>query len=38
MGRAAQGVTLFKVADDEHVVSAALIPPEGEDAVVDAAG
>ncbi|WP_353199879.1 DNA gyrase subunit A [Sandarakinorhabdus sp.] len=38
MGRAAQGVTLFKVADDEHVVSAALIPPEGEDAGVDAAG
>jgi len=33
MGRAAQGVTLFKVADGEHVVSAALIPPdEGEDA------
>ncbi|WP_310495908.1 DNA gyrase subunit A [Sandarakinorhabdus sp.] len=25
MGRSAQGVTLFKVADDEHVVSAALI-------------
>ena len=37
MGRAAQGVTLFKVADDEHVVSAALIPPEGEDDVVDGA-
>ncbi|WP_439545200.1 DNA gyrase subunit A [Sandarakinorhabdus sp.] len=33
MGRAAQGVTLFKVADNEHVVSAALIPPDGEDAV-----
>lgn len=35
MGRAAQGVTLFKVADDEHVVSAALIPAgedDGEDA------
>jgi len=30
MGRAAQGVTLFKVADDEHVVSAALIPADGE--------
>ena len=31
MGRAAQGVTLFKVADDEHVVSAALIPADGGD-------
>jgi DNA gyrase subunit A len=31
MGRAAQGVTLFKVADDEHVVSTALIPADGED-------
>jgi len=30
MGRAAQGVTLFKVADDEHVVSAALIPADKE--------
>ena len=37
MGRGTQGVTLFKVADNEHVVSAALIPaeesgdePEGE--------
>jgi DNA gyrase subunit A len=28
MGRAAQGVTLFKVADNEHVVSAALIPAD----------
>ncbi|MEI6417517.1 MAG: DNA gyrase subunit A [Sphingomonadales bacterium] len=28
MGRAAQGVTLFKVADAEHVVSAALIPAD----------
>ena len=40
MGRAAQGVTLFKVADDEHVVSAALIPAdEGADVdgVVEAA-
>jgi DNA gyrase subunit A len=33
MGRAAQGVTLFKVADNEHVVSAALIPPDDEEAV-----
>ncbi|WP_164155988.1 DNA gyrase subunit A [Sandarakinorhabdus rubra] len=31
MGRATNGVTLFKVADDEHVVSAALIPADGED-------
>ncbi len=31
MGRAAQGVTLFKVADDEHVVSAALIPADREE-------
>ncbi|WP_156254817.1 DNA gyrase subunit A [Sandarakinorhabdus oryzae] len=38
MGRAAQGVTLFKVADDEHVVSAALIPSDGEDAGGDDAG
>ena len=30
MGRATNGVTLFKVADDEHVVSAALIPADGE--------
>ncbi|OYQ27219.1 DNA gyrase subunit A [Sandarakinorhabdus cyanobacteriorum] len=37
MGRAAQGVTLFKVADDEHVVSAALIPADGEDAATDGA-
>jgi DNA gyrase subunit A len=33
MGRGTQGVTLFKVADEEHVVSAALIPAEeGDDA------
>jgi DNA gyrase subunit A len=38
MGRAAQGVTLFKVADDEHVVSAALIPADGEEAAEGAAG
>jgi DNA gyrase subunit A len=30
MGRATNGVTLFKVAEDEHVVSAALIPADGE--------
>ncbi|MFZ4689430.1 MAG: DNA gyrase subunit A [Polymorphobacter sp.] len=30
MGRGAQGVTLFKVANDEHVVSAALIPAEDD--------
>ena len=30
MGRGTQGVTLFKVADDEHVVSAALIPAEDD--------
>jgi DNA gyrase subunit A len=28
MGRGTQGVTLFKVADNEHVVSAALIPAD----------
>ncbi len=33
MGRSAQGVTLFKVNDGEHVVSAALIP--ADEAVVD---
>ncbi|WP_419815132.1 DNA gyrase subunit A [Glacieibacterium sp.] len=32
MGRSAQGVTLFRVADDEHVVSAAKI---GEDEAAD---
>ncbi|MEI6485175.1 MAG: DNA gyrase subunit A [Sphingomonadales bacterium] len=32
MGRSTNGVTLFKVADDEHVVSAALIPAgDGDD-------
>jgi DNA gyrase subunit A len=40
MGRGTQGVTLFKVVDNEHVVSAALIPAEegdeGEEAVEDA--
>ena len=37
MGRAAQGVTLFDVADDEHVVSAARISVEAdEEAVADA--
>jgi len=35
MGRAAQGVTLFKVADDELVVSAALIPADQEAEVGD---
>jgi DNA gyrase subunit A len=30
MGRSTNGVTLFKVAEDEHVVSAALIPADGE--------
>lgn len=33
MGRATNGVTLFKVADDEHVVSAALIPADAEEDV-----
>ncbi|WP_033373399.1 DNA gyrase subunit A [Sandarakinorhabdus sp. AAP62] len=40
MGRATNGVTLFKVADDEHVVSAALIPADEEaegDETVEAA-
>ncbi len=32
MGRGTQGVTLFKVADNEHVVSAALIPAEDGEA------
>ncbi|NJC07422.1 DNA gyrase subunit A [Polymorphobacter fuscus] len=32
MGRGTQGVTLFKVADNEHVVSAALIPGDDDDA------
>ena len=37
MGRAAQGVTLFDVADDEHVVSAARISvEEDEDEVAEA--
>ena len=36
MGRAAQGVTLFDVAKDEHVVSAAKIGDNGEDEIVDA--
>ena len=37
MGRAAQGVTLFDVADDEHVVSAARINVEAdEEAVAEA--
>jgi DNA gyrase subunit A len=35
MGRATNGVTLFKVADGEHVVSAALIPADGEDEAGD---
>ena len=35
MGRAAQGVTLFKVADGELVVSAALIPADEEAEVGD---
>lgn len=33
MGRSAQGVTLFNVADGEHVVSAAPIPADGAAAV-----
>jgi DNA gyrase subunit A len=32
-GRATQGVTLFRVADDEHVVSAARIRETDDDAV-----
>jgi DNA gyrase subunit A len=35
MGRAAQGVILFKVADYELVVSAALIPADEEAEVGD---
>ncbi|KPF71534.1 DNA gyrase subunit A [alpha proteobacterium AAP81b] len=40
MGRAAQGVTLFKVNDGEHVVSAALVPAEeaGADEATPPAG
>jgi DNA gyrase subunit A len=36
MGRGTQGVTLFKVADNEHVVSAALIPAEDEGDEIEA--
>ena len=36
MGRSAQGVTLFRVADDEHVVSAAKIGGDEAVAVDDA--
>jgi DNA gyrase subunit A len=35
-GRSTLGVTLFDVADDEHVVSAALIPAEDEDDAAEA--
>jgi DNA gyrase subunit A len=39
MGRATQGVTLFRVADDEHVVSAArILEDEDEPAEADASG
>jgi DNA gyrase subunit A len=34
-GRATMGVTLFKVADEEHVVSAARIRESDEDEAVD---
>ena len=34
-GRSTLGVTLFDVADNEHVVSAALIPAEDEDETVE---
>ena len=37
LGRATQGVTLFRVADDEHVVSAARIH-ESEDEVEEGTG
>ena len=37
MGRGTQGVTLFKVADNEHVVSAALIPAEEAEPEIDEA-
>lgn len=37
LGRATQGVTLFRVADNEHVVSAAKISDEDEDEIVEEA-
>ncbi len=36
-GRAAQGVTLFRVRDDEHVVSVAWLKQDDEDVVEDEA-